>query len=153
MKNTIFTGIGICGSFIAGALGGWDQALQTLMIFMAIDYASGLLLAAVFKKSPKTETGRAESEAARKGLAKKGMTLLFVLIGAQLDQMMGQGLFIMGIEFTVRNTVIIGFMGPELISIVENAGLMGLPVPDVIKRAIEILNKQASLGGTDKEES
>jgi len=153
MKNTIFTGIGICGSFIAGALGGWDTALQTILIFMAIDYVTGLVVAAIFHKSPKTELGILESNAAWKGLAKKGMTLLFILIGVQLDQMMGQGLFIMGIEFTVRNTVIIGFMGPELISIVENAGLMGLPVPDVIKRAIEILNKQASLGGTDKEES
>lgn len=152
MKSSIFAGIGILGSFIAGALGGWDTALQTLIIFMAIDYFTGLIVAMVFKNSPKTVHGAAESNAAWKGLVKKGVTLLFVLIGAQLDLMMGSGLIVMGIEFTVRNTVIIGFMGPELISIVENAGLMGLPVPEIIKKAIEILNKQASLGGLDKEE-
>lgn len=152
MKSSIFAGVGIVGSFIAGALGGWDTALQTLIIFMAIDYFTGLIVAMVFKNSPKTENGAAESNAAWKGLVKKGVTLLFVLIGAQLDLMMGSGLIVMGIEFTVRNTVIIGFMGPELISIVENAGLMGLPVPEIIKKAIEILNKQASLGGLDKEE-
>lgn len=152
MKSSIFAGIGIVGSFIAGALGGWDTALQTLIIFMAIDYITGLIVAMVFRNSPKTEHGAAESNAAWKGLVKKGVTLLFVLIGAQLDLMMGSGLIVMGIEFTVRNTVIIGFMGPELISIVENAGLMGLPVPEIIKKAIEILNKQASLGGLDKEE-
>ncbi|MBR0576744.1 phage holin family protein [Proteiniclasticum sp. BAD-10] len=152
MKSSIFAGIGILGSFLAGALGGWDTALQTLIIFMAIDYITGLIVAMVFRNSPKTEHGAAESNAAWKGLVKKGVTLLFVLIGAQLDLMMGSGLIVMGIEFTVRNTVIIGFMGPELISIVENAGLMGLPVPEIIKKAIEILNKQASLGGLDKEE-
>lgn len=151
MKSSIFTGVGIVGSFIAGALGGWDTGLQTLIIFMTIDYFTGLMVAMIFKNSPKTINGAAESNAAWKGLAKKGVTLLFVLIGARLDLMMGSGLFVMGIEFTVRDTVIIGFMGPELISIVENAGLMGLPVPEVIKKAIEILNKQANLGKLDKE--
>jgi len=145
MKNTTFAIVGICGSFIAGALGGWDSALQTLLILMAIDHLSGLVVAGVFHNSPKTENGALESNAGWKGLAKKCMTLLFVLIGGQLDMMMGQGVVVMGIEFTVRNMVIIGFAGPELISVVENAGLMGLPVPDVIKRAIEVLEKQSKV--------
>lgn len=148
MKNSNFAIVGICGSFIAGALGGWDTALQTILIFMTIDYFTGLVVAGVFKKSGKTENGALESRAGWKGLAKKCMTLTFILIGVQLDKMMGSGLFILGIEFTVRNTIIIGFLFNELISIVENAGLMGLYIPPVIVTAIEVLEKQSKMAGS-----
>lgn len=142
MKEGICTGIGVVGSLIASAFGGWDAALITLMLFMAIDYISGLLVAGVFHNSKKTETGTLESRAGWKGLCRKGMTLLFVLIAYRLD-------LAIGVDY-IRNAVIIGFMANELISIVENAGLMGLPLPAVISKAIDILTKQAERG--DKNE-
>lgn len=134
MKGYIMTIIGIVGSFIASLFGGWDAGLETLLIFMGIDYVSGLVVAGVFHKSNKTESGALESKAGWKGLCRKCMTLLFVLIAYRLD-------LAIGVDY-IRNAVIIGFMANELISIVENAGLMGLPLPDAIKKAIDVLTEQ-----------
>ena len=135
MKEGICAGIGIIGSMIAAAFGGWDQALITLIIFMVIDYVSGLIVAGVFHNSKKTENGTLESRAGWKGLCRKGVTLLFVLIAYRLD-------LALDVNY-IRNAVIIGFMANELISIVENAGLMGIPLPDAISNAIEVLTRKA----------
>lgn len=75
MKNEICAAIGIVGGAIASLLGGWDTALQTLIIFMAIDYITGLIVAGVFHTSPKTKTGTLESRAGWKGLCRKGVSL------------------------------------------------------------------------------
>lgn len=119
--------------------GGWDQALMTLIIFMAIDYISGLIVAGVFHNSKKTESGTLESRTGWKGLCRKCMTLLFVLVAYRLD-------LAIGVDY-IRNAVIIGFMANELISIVENAGLMGIPLPAVIANAIDILTQKAEKKG------
>lgn len=134
IKDGICTAIGLCGSFIAGCFGGWDTGLVTLLIFMGIDYMSGLVVAGVFHNSNKTKTGALESRAGWKGLCRKCMTLLFVLIAYRLD-------LALGVNY-IRDAVIIGFMANELISIVENAGLMGLPLPEVINKAIDILTQK-----------
>ena len=136
MKEGLCTGIGVVGGFIASLFGGWDAALITLLMFMAIDYISGLVVAGVFHNSNKTETGTLESKAGWKGLCRKCMTLLFVLIAYRLD-------LALGVTY-IRDAVIIGFMANELISIVENAGLMGLPLPAVITKAIDVLTKKAT---------
>ena len=135
MKQTICIVIGVMGSIIARLFGGWDDALVTLLIFMLIDYASGLIVAGVFKKSPKTDTGALESKAGWKGLCRKCMTLVFVLIAYRLDLTIGTNY--------IRNAVIIAFIANETISLVENAGLMGVPLPAVITKAIDVLQKKA----------
>ena len=137
-KEGICTTIGVVGSVIAAAFGGWDQALITLIVFMCIDYLSGLAVAGFFHKSNKTENGGLESRAGWKGLCRKGVTLLFVLIAYRLD-------LTIGVDY-IRNAVIIGFIANELISIVENAGLMGVPLPAVIENAIEILTQKSKDG-------
>lgn len=134
MKNAICTAIGIVGGFIANLFGGWDAALTTLVLAMAIDYASGLIVAGVFHKSKKTESGALESRAGWKGLCRKGMSLLIVLIGHRLD-------LAIGVAY-IREAIIIGFIANETISIVENAGLMGLPLPAVITKAIDVLTQK-----------
>lgn len=136
MKEGICTGIGVVGGVIATAFGGWDEALVTLIIFMVIDYLSGLLVAGVFHNSKKTESGALESRAGWKGLCRKCVTLLFVLIAYRLD-------IAIGVNY-IRDAVIIGFMANELISIVENAGLMGIPLPAVIQNAIDVLTKKST---------
>lgn len=135
MKSGICTAAGIVGSAIAALFGGWDEALMTLVIFMVIDYVSGLIVAGVFHTSKKTESGTLESRAGWKGLCRKGVTLLFVLVAHRLDMAIG-------VDY-IRNAVIIGFMANELISIVENAGLMGVPLPKVIQNAIDILTEKS----------
>ncbi len=134
MKETICTITGVIGAAIASFFGGWDAALTTLIIFMAADYITGLLVAGVFKKSEKTANGGLDSHIGWKGLCKKGVVLLFVLVAYRLDLTIGTNY--------IRNTVIIGFIANELISIVENAGLMGIPLPASIKKGIEILQSK-----------
>lgn len=136
MKNAIFTGIGIVGSVIASFFGGWTASLTTLLIFMGIDYVSGLVVAGVFHKSPKTESGALESRAGLKGLIRKFTILLFVLVGHRLDMAVGASY--------IKDAICIAFMANELISIVENAGLMGLPIPTIITNAIDILKKKGA---------
>ena len=135
MKQIICTFIGMVGSAIASIFGGWDTGLVSLLIFMALDYVSGLVVAGVFHKSNKTDTGSLESKAGWKGLCRKCMTLVFVLVAYRLDLVIGTNY--------IRDAVIIAFIANELISLVENAGLMGIPLPAVLTKAIDILQKKS----------
>ena len=135
MKVKILSLLGCAGSVIASLFGGWDAALVTLLIFMGVDYVTGLIVAGVFHTSEKTENGTLESRAGWKGLCRKGVTLLVVLVACRLDLMMGSNF--------IRDAVVIAFVVNETISIIENAGLMGIPIPAVITKAIEVLKKKA----------
>ena len=131
--------IGVVGSFVASLFGGWDAALMTLVIFMGIDYVTGLIVAGVFHNSEKTANGALESRAGWKGLCRKGVTLLVVLVACRLDLVMGSNF--------IRDAVVIAFIANETISIIENAGLMGIPIPAAIMRAIDILKNKAESEG------
>lgn len=131
MKETILAIVGIIGAAIAHVFGGWNAAMGTLLIFMGIDYLSGLIVAGIFHASPKSEGGALESKAASKGLIRKGMALMVVLIGARLDLLLETDY--------IRDGIIIAFVVNELLSIVENMGLMGVPFPEPLKNAIELL--------------
>ena len=97
---------------------------------MVLDWLTGgIILPAVFRKSPKSPNGALESRAGWKGLCRKGMILLYVL----------------EVEY-IRNAVCIGFIANEVLSIVENAGLMGVPMPSMIKKAVDILKDTAESG-------
>ena len=138
--NAIWCGVGVIGSTISSALGGWDVMLRTLIIFMVVDYVTGLVVAGVFKKSKKSKSGALNSSTCFKGIIKKCMMLLMVLVGYHLD-------YVIGWDF-VRHAVIIALIINELISITENAGLMGVRLPNVLKQAIEISKKK---GGDEDE--
>lgn len=125
MKDTFCMAVGALGAAIASLYGGWDAALQTLILFMAVDYVTGLIVAGVFHASSKSQTGALESRAGWKGLIRKGETLLIVLVACRLD------------------AVVIGFICNETISIVENAGLMGLPIPAALTKAVDILKQRS----------
>lgn len=135
-KNILISIVGIIGSAIASAFGGWTTGLTTLVIFMAIDYVTGLIVAGVFHKSAKTETGTLESRAGFKGLCRKGAMLLVVLVAYRLDLAVGTAY--------IKDAVIIAFIANEAISIIENAGLMGVPMNDTLKNAIDVLQKKGS---------
>ena len=135
MKDYFCTAVGVIGGAIASLYGGWDAALQTLIIFMAVDYITGLIVAGVFHASPKSQNGALESRAGWKGLIRKGETLLIVLVACRLDAVMATSF--------VRDAVIIGFIANETISIIENAGLMGLPIPAALTKAVDILKQRS----------
>lgn len=130
-KITFLTIIGAIGSAIANLFGGWTTDVETLLIFMAIDFVTGLIVAGVFKKSKKSNKGALQSSIGFKGLAKKAMILFFILIGHRLDILLGSDY--------IRTALVIAFITNETISITENAGLMGIPIPKPIKNAIDIL--------------
>lgn len=139
MRLKLLTFIGVIGGWIASMFGGWDAALTTLIMFMAVDYFTGLIVAGVFHKSEKTANGMLESRAGWKGLCRKGVTLLVVLVACRLDLIMGSSF--------IRDAVVIAFIANETISIIENAGLMGIPIPAVITKAIEVLKNKAENEG------
>lgn len=138
MKSKICTLIGLIGGAVVTALGGWDASIMLLMICICTDYATGLVVAGVFHRSNKSQGGTLESRAGFKGLCRKAMILLFVLIAHYLDTALGT-------EY-IRDAVVIGFSANELLSIIENAGLMGVPIPAVIRKAVDVLNEKAGDG-------
>lgn len=133
--NVLYSLVGAVGGFVAMTFGGWSDALITLIVFMSIDYTTGLIVAGVFKKSKKSESGALESRAGFKGLCRKGVALLIVLVAVRLDIVMQTSY--------IKDAVIIAFIANEGISIIENAGLMGIPVPGIIARAIDVLKKNS----------
>lgn len=126
--------VGCVGTMISSLFGGWSSAMTTLIIFMSVDYITGFLTAAVFGKSAKTENGALKSTVGFEGLCRKGVMLLVVLVACRLDMILGSSY--------LKDAVIIAFVVNETISIIENAGLMGVPVPRVITRAIDILKSK-----------
>ena len=131
MKETFCTLFGLLGSALCWAFGGWDAAMTALVICMSVDYISGSLVALVFHNSRKSETGAYNSAYGLKGLCKKCLMLLFVIVAVQADRLMGG-------DF-VRDTVCIGFSTTEILSIVENLGLAGIPMPQAVVKALEQL--------------
>lgn len=134
MKETFCTALGVIGAGIAAAFGGWDACMTALTVCISVDYISGSLVALVFHSSKKSETGAYNSAYGLKGLCKKCMMLLFVLVAVQVDRMMGSDY--------VRDAVCIGFCTNEILSIVENLGLAGVPMPQAVIRALEQLQKK-----------
>ena len=140
--KTIYYGalalLAAAGAALTRALGGWDTALQTLVILMAVDYATGTLCALVWRRSPKSESGAFESKASLKGLIRKGAILLTVTIAARLD-------LLMGTEMT-RTAVILFFIANDGFSIIENLGVMGVPLPRAVREAFSLLRSKSDPG-------
>ena len=134
MKENICTVLGMVGAAVAAAFGGWDAALMALVVCICIDYISGTIVALVFHNSNKSETGAYNSSYGLKGLCRKGLMLLFVVVAVQVDALMGADY--------VRDAVCIGFCSNEVLSIVENLGLAGVPMPDAVVKALEQLQKK-----------
>lgn len=124
---------GLFGGAITSLFGGWSTGLATLCIIMAIDYITGFMVAAIFKSSPKTETGGLESRAGFKGLVRKFVMLLIVAVAYRIDTMTGSTF--------VKDAVTIAFTVNEGLSVLENAALMGIEIP-ILKDALELLRKK-----------
>jgi toxin secretion/phage lysis holin len=139
IKTGILSGIGVVASIAVESMGGYDHFLRALIVFMAIDCVTGWTAAAVFKKSRKTETGRLSSGVCFRGIAKKGCMMLMVIVAVMLDGLMQTGEL-------ARDAVIIAFIINELISILENAGHMGIKMPEAVKNSLELLGRKKTSG-------
>ena len=140
-KEILSAAIGALGGWLSWLCGGFGDAMLALIVFMALDYATGLIVAGVFHKSSKSETGALESKAGWKGLCRKGVTIAIVMMAALLDRVLGTSY--------IKDAVIVGYIFNEGLSILENAGLMGVPYPKALKSALDLLNKKSESEKTD----
>ena len=134
--------LSVMGAALTALFGGWDGNMTTLCIFMLADYLSGIVLAGVFHNSPKTEGGRLESKAGLKGLCRKGAMLLIVIVASRLDDTAS-------LNSVLRDGTIYALIANESISILENLGLMGVPLPRMLVQAIEQLKAKSTGGESD----
>lgn len=119
--QTVAAGLGAAMSYLYG---GWSTLLEVLVAFVIVDYLTGILAAGV--------EGKLNSFTGFKGIAKKIMIFVLVAVAYMLDRAQGEGTMF-------RDAVIWFYMANELLSIIENVGRAGLPVPNIIKRAVEVL--------------
>ncbi|MFD2133756.1 holin family protein [Pseudogracilibacillus auburnensis] len=115
----------VIGAIVLILLGGWSPLLQVLVVFIAFDYILGVLVAASY--------GQLNSKIGFKGIAKKVIILALVAVAYSIDTITGDGTFI-------RDAVIFFYMANELLSILETVGKTNLPIPDVLRKAVETLN-------------
>jgi len=122
--------VAVVGTFLTTVFGGWDTMLRVLVLFVAIDYVVGVT-AAWFEKKLNSEIGA-------RGIMKK--ILLFVIVGVayQLDVATGQEIF--------RSLAIWFYLANEALSVIENAGRCGVPIPEFLKAALEQMKQKADEG-------
>ena len=131
IKIFILSGVACVGAAIASLFGGWNGAMTTLVILMLIDYVTGIIVAGVFHNSPKCSGGALSSAVGFKGICRKFVILLIVVVACRVDIILNTNV--------IRDATCIGFCANELVSITENAGLMGIPLPRKLVEAIEVL--------------
>ena len=131
IKIFILSGVACVGAAIASLFGGWTGAMTTLVILMFIDYITGIIVAGVFHASPKSSGGALSSAVGFKGICRKFVILLIVVVACRVDLLLDTNI--------IRDATCIGFCANELVSITENAGLMGIPLPRKLVEAIEVL--------------
>lgn len=117
--NTLKTVFAVCATFI---FGGWDALITALLVLIVIDYLTGVLAAGI--------QGKLSSSAGLKGIAKKVFILMIVALAVQIDNVYPTG-------GTVRDLVIYFFLANEGLSVLENAGRAGLPIPNKLTKTLE----------------
>lgn len=130
---------------VGGAIAGYFIAMPPivwiLVAVMSLDYITGLLCG-LMGVSPKTENGGLSSGAAFKGLMKKVLILCVVGLAALIDHAVTQGT---GMDIAaVTGATCFWFVASEGLSVLENAAAMGVPVPKVLLRALEIMKQQGN---------
>lgn len=117
-------GVTALGGLTGYLFGGWNTLIQILLVFVIIDYVTGLLAAGY--------NGKLSSRIGFKGIAKKVMIFALVAVAHLIDSALGEG-------HLFRDAVIYFYLANEVLSILENAGKTGLPIPQYIKNAVEVL--------------
>ncbi|MCU9614634.1 phage holin family protein [Caldibacillus lycopersici] len=134
--NTIQMGLGAAGSFFTWFFGGWDLLLQYLLLFMVLDYITGIIKAAI-KKQISNRIGFI-------GLARKVGVLVIVAIAHGLDRLFATSeANIFGLDIPVIRTIVIwGYIINEITSILENIKLIGVPLPAILQKILSIIKTE-----------
>lgn len=133
LKYIIELIISSLGTLIINIIGKPTDELMILLLLMVIDLITGTLVSAVWHKSSKTKSGKLSSRVMFKGIVKKILTLVIVVIAYQLDILLGINV--------VRYIVIITLIIEEILSIIETITLTGLKVPTIITKALDVLER------------
>lgn len=140
--TSVMIAISTVGGVIATLLGGADALLDTLLLFMVIDILLGLYMSAWRHKSAKTETGRFSSEVMWRGITKKFLIFLVIIIAVYLDKLMGSMVVVGDMQFTLlRSAVMLFYILEEASSILENLSILGVPLPKRLTDMLEVLKK------------
>lgn len=121
----------VCSSAVMWLVGGWNIILGILITVMVCDYISGIMSAAKSKTL--------NSTVGWVGLLKKAATVLIVVVAHQIDIALGNSGDI------IRNITALFYISNELLSIFENVGELGVPLPEVLKEACEKLKNSGKL--------
>ena len=127
LDNVVKIAVGLGGGLASFLFGGWSALLQTLVLFIVLDYIIGVIVAGYH--------GKLNSKIGFKGIAKKVLILFLVATAHQIDLLLGDGSLI-------RDAVIFFYIANELLSILETVGKTNLPIPDVLRRAVDTLNSK-----------
>lgn len=132
MRNLFDIGFGWVAASITYLFGGWTGVLNVLILFMVLDYVSGLAVAAFFQASNKSPSGGLSSKAGFQGLLKKVFTLVIIVVAYKVDTLVkAEGVIYMAVQY--------GYIANEGISILENLGSMGIPLPERLIDALDVL--------------
>lgn len=134
MRDGLSAMVGFTAGLISWAVGGFDTPVLALVLCMAVDYVTGLIVAGIFHASPKTSGGGLDSRVGWRGLARKFVTILIVVVANLAD-------VLLELHY-VRDAAVIGFCANECISILENAGRMGIRIPGALSAALDTLSQE-----------
>ena len=133
VKQLISLVIGALTTGLFKVIGEPTQDLKILLLLMVIDLIVGFTVSAVWHKSSKTKSGKVSSKVMFKGIVKKILTLVLVVVAYQIDILLGYDV--------IRHIVIIAFIVQEIISIIENITITGIKAPDIITKALDVLER------------
>ncbi|MGG1534501.1 phage holin family protein [Brevibacillus agri] len=134
MENFFKSAVAVGGAAASYLFGGWSPLLAVLLTFVAIDYVSGVVAAGA--------EGRLKSKVGMIGIARKVFIFAMVAIAHLVDTALGD-------QHVLRDATIFFYLANELLSIIENAGRVGLPVPAPIQKAVEVLKGKGDTNGTN----
>ena len=133
VKQVISLVIGALTTGLLKVIGEPTQDLKILLLLMVIDLIVGFTVSAVWHKSSKTKSGKVSSKVMFKGIVKKILTLVLVVVAYQIDILLGYNV--------IRHVAIIAFIVQEIISIIENIAITGIKAPDIITKALDVLER------------
>ena len=133
VKQVLSLVIGALATGLFKVIGEPTQDLKILLLLMVIDLIVGFTVSAVWHKSSKTKSGKVSSKVMFKGIVKKILTLVLVVVAYQIDILLGYDV--------IRHVVIIAFVVQEIISVIENITITCIKAPDIITKALDVLER------------
>ncbi|WP_257141168.1 holin family protein [Bacillus sp. AFS015802] len=126
-RSMLFVGSGL-SAIILNLFGEWDMLITFLLIVVVLDYFTGMIVSGI--------EGKLSSQSGMKGIGRKVLIFSLVTVAHLIDTILTNQHFI-------RNATIIFYLCNEMISIIENVGRAGVPVPEFMRKAIEVLKRKS----------